>query len=105
MSDGYKGDVLYLACTRPAMKRGVPMEGYYMNLFGSFFFGLVMSSPFYWAVGVLFHPLLRALANKNPGFFREWRMWFATKGAINGVCLYALPSANARKPSEVKSYV
>ncbi|MBI0537721.1 hypothetical protein D9599_19350 [Roseomonas sp. KE2513] len=105
MAGGFAGDTLYLACTRPAMKRGVPMEGYYTNFFGSFFFGLVMSSPFYWLVFLLFHPIMRALANKNPNFFREWRMWLDTKARLVGPCLYALPAQNARRPEDVPSYV
>jgi type IV secretion system protein VirB3 len=105
MSSGAAGDVLYLACTRPAMKRGVPMEGYYLNFFGSFFFGLVMSNPFCWLVFFLLHPVMRALANKNPNFFREWRMWFSTKGTFAGPTLHALPSRNARKAEDMPSYV
>lgn len=105
MSGGLRGETLYLACTRPAMKRGVPMEGWYLNFLGTFFFGLIMGSPLWWVCYLVIHPFMRAYANKNPNFFRECRMWFDTKGMLAGACLYAIPSRNATKAEDLPTYV
>lgn len=102
---GMQADTLYLACTRPAMTRGVPMEGFYMNLIGTAFFGMFMGSPWWWGLFFPVHLVLRAYANKNPNFFRECRMWFETKGANAGGSLYALPNWSARKVQELPTSV
>lgn len=98
-------DPLYLACTRPAMTKGVPLEGFYTNLLGTFFFGMFMGSPWWWAVYFPIHWAMRSYANKNPNFFRECRVWYATKGRNAGGTLYALPNWNARKAKEISSSV
>lgn len=98
-------DILFLACTRPAMKWGVPMEGWYANLFGTVFFAMFMGSPVWWLVGPLVHFPMRALANRNPGFFHEWRVWFGTKAANAGASLWTLPPGHARRAAQMPSSV
>ncbi|MCB4824224.1 VirB3 family type IV secretion system protein, partial [Roseicella aerolata] len=49
MSPAASRDTLFLAATRPAMRWGVPMEGYYLNLFGTWLLGMVLGSPLWWA--------------------------------------------------------
>ncbi len=100
---GLVRDPLYLACTRPAMTKGVPMEGFYVNFFGSFLVGLFLGNPFWWIIYFPMHMIMRAYANKNPNFFRESRMWFQTKAANVGGTLYALPNWNATKAKELHS--
>lgn len=108
---GLTVDPLFLACTRPAMRYGVPHEGFMLNVLGSFFFGLVMGSPLYWGVFVVLHFPMRALTNWDHNFFRVLRLWAATKGAGMGADLYGgsalapLPSSRARKGSEIPSSV
>jgi type IV secretion system protein VirB3 len=102
---GLTRDTLYLACTRPAMRWGVPVEGYYLNLFGTFVFGMVMGSPLWWGLFVVFHLPMRALADRDPNFFRELRMWLETKGANIGGQLAALPSRRPRRAAGLTSSV
>jgi type IV secretory pathway VirB3-like protein len=102
---GRTKEILFLACTRPAMRWGVPAEGFALNLFGTFIFGMVMGSPLWWGMFFIFHMPMRALASVNPNFFHELRMWMATKGANIGGVLMALPSRPARRPSEMASSV
>lgn len=102
---GLTRDTLYLACTRPAMRWGVPMEGWYINLFGTFLIGMVMGSPLYWALFVVVHLPMRGLANVNPNFFRELRLWLETKGRNIGGTLAAMPSDRARRAEELASNV
>ncbi len=97
-------ETLWLAPTRPAMVRGVPMEGFYINLLGTFFFGMLMGAPYYWLVGVLLHyAVLRPLATWDPSFFRVLRLWLVTKGEGIGADLYGAPTlvplASARAES------
>ena len=101
---GLRKHTLFLAATRPAMKWGVPVEGWTINLFGTFLFGMVMGSPLYWLLFFVFHLPMRAISDRNPNFFREIRMWFDTKGRLASVRFYAL-SIWAQKASEVPSSV
>lgn len=85
-------ETLFLAPTRPAMKWGVPYEGFLINLLGTFVFGMVMGAPYYWAIGVLLHFMMRALATWDPHFFRVLRLWVMTKGETMGADLYGAPT-------------
>jgi len=105
-------ETLWLAPTRPAMKWGVPMEAFYINMLGSFFFGLLMGAPYYWLVGVLLHyAVLRPLATWDPSCFRVLRMWLSTKGEGIGADLYGapilvpLPAARAVSAEEYQTCV
>ncbi len=89
--------ILYLAPTRPSMKWGVPAEGFVLNI--GLLYALVpllAAGNIYWLVGgwllaVPNHYVMRALANRNPGFFREMRMWARTKAAVMGGTLWCMP--------------
>jgi type IV secretion system protein VirB3 len=98
-------DTLFLAATRPAMKWGVPMEGYYINLFGTFVVGMVLGSPLWWGLFVVFHWPMVGLANHNPNFFHELRMWFLTRGQVIGGVLHVLRDRGARHWTELSSGV
>lgn len=98
-------DTLYLACTRPAMKWGVPYEGFALNVGATWIGGMVAGSPLYWALGVVVHVLMKPMADKNPNFFRELRMWFDTKGANAGAVLWALPPEPPRRPRDLATCV
>lgn len=94
-------DTLFLACTRPAMHWGVPMEGFYFNIFGTALFAFIVGrgNPFYWLIFFVLHLPMVALANKNPNFFHEWIMWLDTKGRMVGGILHAIGGKNT--PSSV----
>lgn len=98
-------DTLFLAATRPAMKFGVPMEGYFLNLFGTFVFGMVAGSPLWWLTFFAWHMLMAGLANHNPHFFHELRMWWLTRGRTIGGILWAAAIHPARRPQEMATSV
>lgn len=98
-------DTLYLACTRPAMKWGVPIEGWTLNVALMWIVGMALGSPLYWAAFLPIHGGMRMLANKNPGFFRELRLWLETKGSNLSGTLNTLPARRARKVEELSSAV
>ena len=98
-------ETLFLACTRPAMRYGVPMEGFYLNSFGVVFVGMIMGSPFYWLLMVPVHYVMKWYANKNPNFFRELRIWWMTKGRNVGGALWAMPRKGPRDPENLPASV
>lgn len=83
-------DTLFLAATRPAMHWGVPMEGYYFNLFGTWLLGMIVGNPFLWLTFFLWHIPMVALSNKNPYFFHELYMWYQTQGQMIGNVVHAV---------------
>lgn len=93
MSAGVNQDTLFLAATRPAMRWGVPMEGFYLNVFGTWLFGMVLGSPFIWLTFFLWHMPMVALSNKNPNFFHELHMWYYTRCQMIGS---VVPAFNER---------
>jgi type IV secretion system protein VirB3 len=105
-------DILFLACTRPAMMLGVPFEGFMVNFCGSFIFGLIMGSPLYWLIGIALHFPMRILTGIDHNFFRIGRLWIETKGASigndrwGGAVLVAMPAVKRyRSIKEVTGYV
>lgn len=74
------------------MKWGVPAEGWYCNLLGSLFGGMILGNPLYWLMMGPIHLVMRGISNKNPNFFREWRVWMNTRSAIAGGTLWAMRS-------------
>lgn len=86
-------ETLWLAPTRPAMRQGVPVEAFFINVFATFAGGMLAGSPFYWLLGLVFHyALFRPLAAWDPTFFRVLRLWLATKGNTPGTARYGAPA-------------
>ncbi len=77
-------ETLWLAPTRPSMRWGVPLQGFLVNLMGTFIFGMAMGSPLYWAAFVVFHLPMRALAAWDANVFRVLKLWAETKGGGMG---------------------
>lgn len=102
---GVVRETLFLACTRPAMKWGVPMEGFFLNAYGVLLLGMILGSPLWWALMVPVHYVLKWYSNKNPNFFREMRIWYDTKGLNIGGTLWALPPSGSRDPEELPTSV
>ena len=57
---------LFLACTRPAMVAGAPMEAVGLNLMVSACAVLLTASPAWLAVAPALHFLFRAIARSDP---------------------------------------
>ena len=53
-------DTLFLACTRPAMVAGVPMEAMGLNVIVSATIFLAAHSPFYLLIALVLHIVFRA---------------------------------------------
>ena len=90
-------DTLFLACTRPVLKRGVPAEGYWANLLGCLLLGMLVNRPgltepcFLLAVPV--HYLMRFQTDRNPNWVSEWRAWWRTLGTATSRTFWALTHA------------
>jgi type IV secretion system protein VirB3 len=108
---GIPKDILYLACTRPALKFGVPFEGFVVNMCGTLIIGMILGSPLYWVIGIAIHFPMRIITDIDHNFFRIWRLWFGTKGAAiggdlwGGSALSPLPVGLPRKAKELVSAI
>ncbi len=103
-------DDLFLACTRPAMWRGVPLEALAINGMATSIVFVMVGNPFYMLIGVAVHYATRALVSHDYNMFRTLRLWVETKGrACNkgrwgGSSISPLPLRAARKAHEVRVY-
>lgn len=78
-------DALFLACTRPAMVAGVPMEAMGLNLIVSATVFLAAHSPFYLLIAPVLHVVFRAICKHDHNAFRVLWLFVETKGrARNG---------------------
>jgi type IV secretion system protein VirB3 len=112
--DGLNEDVLFLACTRPAMWQGVPLEALAINGMITSIIFVVMSNPFYLLIGVVVHYAMRALISHDYNMFTILRLWSATKGRARntdqwgGSSVSPLPLTKARRKNgnrEVRIHV
>ena len=73
-------DTLYVACTRPPTKWGVPFQGFVANAaLTSGVTVFIIHSPPGFLLGVLVHFALRELCRVDPHFFGKWQLWGTTK--------------------------
>ena len=78
-------DTLFLACTRPAMVAGVPMEAMGLNLMVTATVFLAAHSPAYLLIAPAVHVGARAICKHDHTAFRVLWMFVDTKGrARNG---------------------
>jgi type IV secretion system protein VirB3 len=73
-------DTLFLACTRPAMVAGVPMEAVGLNLIVSATVFLAAHSPLYLLIAPVLHVVFRAVCNHDHNAFRVLWQFIETKG-------------------------
>ncbi|MBJ7317168.1 MAG: type IV secretion system protein VirB3 [Brevundimonas sp.] len=81
-------DPLFLACTRPAMVLGVPMEAMGVNLIVSGVVFLVGGSLFYLLVAPALHLVFRAICRADPNAFRLLLVYIDTKGRCRNGALW-----------------
>lgn len=104
-------DTLFLACTRPAMWQGVPLEALSINGMVTSIFFVLMSNPFYMLIGVVIHYGTRALISHDYNMFNTLALWIETKGRARntahwgGSSVSPLPLGPARAPKEVRVHV
>ncbi|NKL66584.1 type IV secretion system protein VirB3 [Rhizobium leguminosarum] len=73
-------EILFLACTRPAMIAGVTMEAMGVNVMLTTILYITAGSIAYALVGVVFHFIFRALVKHDHNMFRILIAWIETRG-------------------------
>lgn len=84
---------LFLACTRPAMVAGVPMEAVGVNLVISATVFLAAHSPFYLLIAPALHLVFAAVCKHDHNAFRVLWMFIETKGRARNTALWGGSSA------------
>lgn len=106
--NGLVEDPLFLACTRPAMWQGVPLEALVINLMATTVVFVLMKNPLYMVIGVAVHYATRLLVSRDYNMFGVLRVWSETKARARnkerwgGSSVSPLPLRAARKPHEVR---
>ncbi len=102
-------DTLFVACTRPSMKWGVPYEGFVVNAFVTgFVTTMIIHQPPGFLLGIGIHMGMRELCRVDPHFFHKWKIWLQTKGKSKTQTLWGgsrldpSPTRNTRA-TEVRS--
>ncbi|SMF42828.1 type IV secretion system protein VirB3 [Azospirillum oryzae] len=101
-------DPLFLACTRPAMWRGVPLEAVAVNAMATGIVFVLAGNPAYLLIGVVLHHALRALVARDAHLFGTLRLWADTKARARNTRLWGgssvspLPLGPARSAREVR---
>ena len=72
-------DPLFLACTRPAMVLGVPMEAVGVNVIASSLIFLLGGSLAYLLIAPALHAVFRAICLHDHNAFRLLFIWLDTK--------------------------
>lgn len=86
-------DPLFLACTRPAMIAGVPMEAMGLNVILSATIFLAANSPRYLLIAPALHLVFRAICKHDPNAFRVLWQFVETKGRSRNAGLWGGSSA------------
>jgi type IV secretion system protein VirB3 len=110
-AEGLTEDTLFLACTRPAMWQGVPVEALGLNMMATTIFFVLMENPIYMLIGVVIHYTIRAAISRDYNYFTTIRLWTETKGRARNTDLWGgssvspLPLRAACKPREIRVHV
>jgi len=86
-------DTLFLACTRPAMVAGAPMEAVGLNLIVSATVFLAAHSPFYLLIAPVLHLVFRAVCKHDHNAFRVLWQYVETKGRSRNAATWGGSSA------------
>ena len=85
---------LFLACTRPALVLGVPMEAMGINLIVSTVAFLAGGSLLYLLIAPAVHLVFRAICKSDPNAFRVLYLFVETKGRARNGGLWGGSSAS-----------
>lgn len=73
-------DTLFVACTRPATKFGVPYDGLRVNAFVTLVITtIIIHQPPGFLIGIAIHMGMRELCRVDPHFFHKWKLYARTK--------------------------
>jgi type IV secretion system protein VirB3 len=86
-------DTLFLACTRPAMVMGVPMEAMGLNLMVSATVFLAAHSPLWLLIAPALHLVFAAICKHDPNAFRVLWQFIETKGRARNSAAWGGSSA------------
>lgn len=86
--EGLAEDPLFLACTRPAMVMGVPMEAMGVNVILSGLVFLIGGSLLYLLVAPALHMVFRAVCRADHNAFRLLFVYVDTKGRARNSALW-----------------
>lgn len=86
-------DTLFLACTRPAMVLGVPMEAMGVTIMLSATVFLAAHSLLYLLIAPALHLVFRAICKSDPNAFRVLWLYVDTKGRARNRALWGGSSA------------
>lgn len=81
-------DPLFLACTRPAMVMGVPMEAMGVNVIVSGLVFLIGGSLLYLLAAPALHMVFRAICRADHNAFRLLFLYVDTKGRARNSALW-----------------
>lgn len=87
-------DTLFLACTRPALVLGVPMEAMGVNLILSSVAFLAGGSMLYLLVAPALHLVFQAICKADPNAFRVLWLYVETRGRSRNGGLWGGSSAS-----------
>jgi type IV secretion system protein VirB3 len=87
-------DPLFLACTRPALVLGVPIEAMGVNLIVSTVAFLAGGSLLYLLIAPVMHVVFRAICKADPNAFRVIYLFVETKGRARNGGLWGGSSAS-----------
>jgi type IV secretion system protein VirB3 len=86
-------DILFLACTRPAMILGVTMEAMGLNVIFSSILFILAGSLLYGLVAIPIHFGCRLVCKHDPNQFRILFAWIETRGRHRNTALWGGASA------------
>lgn len=86
--EGLTEDPLFLACTRPAMVMGVPMEAMGVNVILSGLVFLIGGSLLYLLAAPALHLVFRAVCRADHNAFRLLFVYVDTKGRARNSALW-----------------
>lgn len=87
-------DTLFLACTRPALVLGVPMEAMGVNLILSSVAFLAGGSLLYLLIAPALHVVFQAICKADPNAFRVLYLFVETRGRARNGGLWGGSSAS-----------
>ena len=96
---------LFLACTRPALILGVPMEAMGINLIASTIAFLAGGSLLYLLIAPVLHLVFQAICKADPNAFRVLYLALETRGRARNGGLWGGSSASPlrlRRPSQAR---
>ena len=85
-------DVLFLACTRPAMFAGAPMEAVGLNIVASTSVFLGVHSLLALAIAPVLHLVAAGICRSEPNAFRLAYLWAETKARARNRALWGASS-------------